>query len=153
MKRETKFLILVLLLCPGIASAISGTGRLTEQQLETETKNLPDPTVPSDVREKMFDRFQRNIDQAASGIPKIPGIELPSDIRARIEGEMNKKARIETEIDMRQKTAAEGKGQFSDPQREHPQGSSFLFKPTNKFMRVTKVYPDKSFDAEETSSP
>lgn len=67
--------------------AISGSGRLTEQQLETETKNLPDPTVPSDVREKMFDRFQRNIDQAASNIPKIPGVEHPSDIRARVEGQ------------------------------------------------------------------
>jgi len=45
------------------AKAISGTGRLTESQLKTETANLPDPTVPSDVREMQFNRFQRNIDQ------------------------------------------------------------------------------------------
>jgi len=69
------------------AKAISGTGRLTESQLKTETSNLPDPATPSDVREMQFNRFQRNIDQVASGLPKLPGVDTPAAIRARIEGQ------------------------------------------------------------------
>lgn len=65
--------------------AISGTGRLTETQLQTEMQNLPKPTDPQDVAEKKFARFQRNIDQAASGLPKIPGIDSPAEIRAKTE--------------------------------------------------------------------
>lgn len=65
--------------------AISGTGRLTETQLQTEMQNLPKPTDPQDVAEKKFARFQRNIDQAASGLPKIPGIDTPAEIRAKTE--------------------------------------------------------------------
>ena len=65
--------------------AISGTGRLTESQLQTEMQNLPKPTDPQDVSERKFARFQRNIDQAASGLPKIPGVDTPSEIRAKTE--------------------------------------------------------------------
>lgn len=65
--------------------AISGTGRLTESQLQTEMQNLPKPSDPQDVAEKKFARFQRNIDQAASGLPKIPGVDTPAEIRAKTE--------------------------------------------------------------------
>src|SRR5262249_17756826 len=65
--------------------AISGTGRLTESQLQTEMQNLPRPSDPQDVAERKFARFQRNIDQAASGLPKIPGIDTPAEIRAKTE--------------------------------------------------------------------
>src|SRR5205814_2025364 len=118
--------------------AISGTGRLTESQLQTELKNLPDPTVPADIREKQFDRFQRNIDQASSGLPKIEGIEAPSDIRLRIEGEANasKKAK--------QDAADSATGQYSDPKRSHTVGQLLSF--NGKEMTVTKVYKDGSFD-------
>jgi len=65
--------------------AISGTARLTESQLQTEMQNLPRPSDPQDVAERKFARFQRNIDQAASGLPKIPGIDTPAEIRAKTE--------------------------------------------------------------------
>ncbi len=65
--------------------AISGTARLTESQLQTEMQNLPKPSDPQDVAEKKFARFQRNIDQAASGLPKLPGIDTPAEIRAKTE--------------------------------------------------------------------
>src|SRR5215472_8793707 len=65
--------------------AINGTGRLTESQLQTEMQNLPKPSDPQDVAERKFARFQRNIDQAASGLPKIPGIDTPAEIRAKTE--------------------------------------------------------------------
>jgi hypothetical protein len=65
--------------------AISGTGRLTESQLQIEMQNLPKPSDPQDVAEKKFARFQRNIDQAASGLPKIPGVDTPAEIRKKTE--------------------------------------------------------------------
>ena len=120
--------------------AISGTGRLTESQLQTELKNLPDPSIPADIREKQFDRFQRNLDQASSGLPKIEGVESPSNIRSRIEGEANasKKAK--------QDAADSATGQFTDPNRSHKVGQLLIFK--GKEMTVSKVYKDGSFDME-----
>ena len=126
--------------------AISGTGRLTESQLQTEMKNLPDPTVPGDIREKQFDRFQRNLDQAASGLPKIPGVEHPADIRARVEKELGGKADIELKQRREQEKANTGTGQFTDPdpKKSHKEGEEVIFK--GRWRKITKIYPDGSFD-------
>lgn len=126
------------------AKAISGSGRLTESQLQTELKNLPDPTVPGDIREKQFDRFQRNIDQAASGIPRIPGIELPSDIRQKIEGPANE-ARSAAMAQSGQypasnkPSAAYGRSRFQIGDIANVNG---------QLKKVTRVYPNGSFDAQ-----
>lgn len=71
--------------------AINPGVRLNESQIKVEMANIPDPTLPGDVREKMFDRIQRNLDQAASTIPVIPGTDRPSDIRARVESQMGQR--------------------------------------------------------------
>jgi hypothetical protein len=128
--------------------AINPGVRLTESQIKTELQNIPDPTVPSNVREGMFNRLQRNLDQAATTIPQIPGVDRPSDIRARVEGQLTNQALAQKQA--AQNATNNASGEFTDAKMEHPQGSVFLF--NNKWMRVSKVYPDKSFDAEETIS-
>src|SRR6267378_2144114 len=64
--------------------AINPGVRLTESQIATELKNIPDPTTPSDIRDRQFTRLDRNIDQASKTLVKIPGVDLPSDIRDRL---------------------------------------------------------------------
>src|SRR5260370_34392990 len=65
--------------------AVSGSGRANKEQLELELQNIPTPLLPKEVRENQFDRFQQNIDQTGAGIPKIVGIERPTEIRQPIE--------------------------------------------------------------------
>lgn len=43
--------------------------------------------LPKDVRERQFDRFQQNIDQTGAGLPRLVGIERPTEIRKRIEAD------------------------------------------------------------------
>lgn len=117
------------------AKAISGSGKLTESQLETELRNLPDPTVPADVREKQFERFQRNIDQAASGIPKIPGVDLPSEIRQRIESQAKTAP-----------TPPQGKYKSAQPVKE---GQNIQVSHVPGLSTVRKVYSDGTFDADQ----
>jgi hypothetical protein len=64
--------------------AINPGVRLTESQIETELKNIPDPTTPSDVRDRQFARLDRNIAQASKTLVKIPGVDLPSEIQANV---------------------------------------------------------------------
>jgi phage terminase small subunit len=65
--------------------AINPGVRLTESQIATELKNIPDPTTPSDIRERQFQRLDCNIDQASKTLVRIPGVDLPSDIRDRLQ--------------------------------------------------------------------
>ena len=67
--------------------AVSGSGRANKEQLELELQNIPNPLLPTDVRERQFDRFQQNIDQTGAGLPKMVGIERPKEIQQRIEAE------------------------------------------------------------------
>lgn len=67
--------------------AVSGSGRSNKEQLQLELQNIPNPTLPKDVRERQFARFQQNIDQTGAGMPKMVGIERPKEIRQRIEAD------------------------------------------------------------------
>jgi hypothetical protein len=67
--------------------AVSGSGRSNKEQLALELQNIPAPTLPKAVRDKQFTRFQQNIDQTGAGLPKIPGIQTPQQIRQGIESE------------------------------------------------------------------
>jgi hypothetical protein len=123
--------------------AISGTGRLTESQLKTEMANLPDPTTPSDVREMQFTRFQRNIDQVASGLPKLPGVDSPAAIRARVEGQASAEQATRAKIQAAEDSKS---GQYSDPQNQHTVGEELIYK--GQWRKVSKIYKDGSFDME-----
>lgn len=115
------------------AKSISGTGRLTESQLQTELKNLPNPTVPSNVREAQFDRFQRNIDQASSGLPVLPGVDRPADIRNRIENAPRPQP-------------AGPQGQFASPGGMPLTPGQQVIGQDRKLHTVAKVYGDGSYD-------
>jgi len=126
--------------------AISGTGRLTESQLKTEMANLPDPTTPSDVREMQFQRFQRNIDQVASGLPKLPGVDSPAAIRQRIEGQ------AAAEQAGRAKQAAQNAaqtGQYKNARGNKMQEGQEAYDTNRQYIgKVSKVYPDGSYDVQ-----
>jgi hypothetical protein len=127
------------------AKAISGTGRLTESQLKTETANLPDPTTPSDVREMQFTRFQRNIDQVASGLPKLPGVDSPAAIRARVEGQAGAEATTRANIAARE---AAKSGQYTNAKGyKMTVGQDAYDSATKRYVgTVSKVYRDGSYD-------
>jgi len=65
--------------------AVSGSGRSNKEQLEIELQNIPNPLLPVNVRNMQLGRFQENIDQAGTGLPKLVGVPSPQDIRNRIE--------------------------------------------------------------------
>lgn len=126
------------------AKAISGTGRLTESQLKTETANLPDPTTPSDVREMQFNRFQRNIDQVASGLPKLPGVDSPAAIRARVEGQAAAEQGARANNAARQAAAT---GQYKNAQGNRMQVGQEAYDTSKRYLgTVSKVYADGSYD-------
>ena len=125
------------------AKAISGTGRLTESQLKTELMNLPDPTTPSDVREMQFGRFQRNIDQVASGLPKLPGVESPAAIRNRIEGQASAEAATRAKI--AQNEAAKS-GQYRNAKGLPMKEGQEAYLNGRYIGTVSKLYGDGSYD-------
>lgn len=65
--------------------AVSGSGRSNKEQLEIELQNIPNPILPVNVRNMQLSRFQENIDQAGTGLPKLVGVPSPQDIRSKIE--------------------------------------------------------------------
>jgi hypothetical protein len=116
--------------------AINPGVRLTEAQIATELRNIPDPTTPSGVRDKQFQRLDRNIDQASKTLVRIPGVDLPSDIRDRLQSQ-------ET-----QTQAAKQQGQYraSNPVTV---GQNIQIRNVPGLSRVKKTYPDGSFDADQ----
>jgi hypothetical protein len=123
--------------------AISGTGRLTESQLKTEMANLPDPTTPSEVREIQFQRFQRNIDQVASGLPKLPGVESPASIRQRIEKQAAGEQATRQAVAQRE---AETHGQYQNAQGLPMKLGQEAYVAKRYIGTVSKIYADGSYD-------
>ncbi len=124
--------------------AISGTGRLTESQLKTEMANLPDPGTPSNVREMQFQRFQRNIDQVASGLPKLPGVDSPAAIRQRIEGQAGAEQAARANIAARE---AAQSGQYRNAGGNKMQVGQEAYDTNKRYIgTVSKVYNDGSYD-------
>ncbi len=65
---------------------------MTDKSLQIEESMLPDPTMPKESRQAMMERFQQNVDQVAKGLPLLPGVERPKDIRNNLEKEDAAKA-------------------------------------------------------------
>jgi hypothetical protein len=141
--------------------AISGTGRLTESQLKTETANLPDPTTPSDVREMQFQRFQRNIDQVAGGLPKLPGVDSPAAIRARVEGqpaqkytllnrtgEQSEVSTLPNRTGQQAKAVPLGSGDYRNASGKKMQVGDEAYVNKRYVGTVSKVYQDGSYDVQ-----
>lgn len=65
--------------------ALTGTGRTNKETMEVEMNNLPEPVVGATVANPRLEAFQENIDAASKGFGRIPWMEQPKDVRARIE--------------------------------------------------------------------
>lgn len=134
--------------------AINPGVRLNESQIKVEMENIPSPTTPSNIREQQFNRIQRNLDQAATTIPVIPGVDQPSDIRSRVEGGLQKDAMAQRQAantaTASQSSASRGKGMYQPDASSSTFGALQVGQRTyagGKGQTVTKVYPDGSYDA------
>lgn len=67
--------------------AVTKSGRSSDKSLAIEEAMLPDPTLPKAARASMMDRFQENVNQVSKGLPLIPGVERPGDVRGNLEKE------------------------------------------------------------------
>jgi len=67
--------------------ALTQVGRTSKEALEIEMNNLPSPIMGTDAAGKQLEAFQENIDTASQGLTKVPWLEHPKDVRARIEGQ------------------------------------------------------------------
>lgn len=117
--------------------AINPGVRLTESQIATELKNIPDPTTPSDIRDRQFARLDRNIDQASKTLVKIPGVDLPSEIRDRVASQAPAAP---------PQGAATGqyKNARGNPMQVGQEAYDFM---TKRYLgKVSKVYRDGSYD-------
>jgi hypothetical protein len=71
---------------PAYEKGLTGIGKFNKEIMELELANIPNPTMaPGDILRKL-QAFQENVDQGASGIPRMPGIPTLSDTRRRFEG-------------------------------------------------------------------
>ena len=120
--------------------ALTQVGRTSKEALEIEMNNLPSPIMRTDAARKQLEAFQENIDTASQGLTKVPWLESPKDVRARIEGQGQAQAKAKQDI------ANKATGRYTDPQKSHTVGQEVIFK--GKQMTITKIYRDGSFDME-----
>jgi len=118
--------------------ALTQVGRTSKEALEIEMNNLPSPLVGATVANKQLEAFQENVDTASQGLTKVPWLENPKDVRARIEGQGQAQAKA------KQDAANTATGQYTDPQKTHKVGEEVIFK--GKLLRITRIYRDGSFD-------
>src|SRR5436309_3811404 len=114
--------------------ALTQVGRTSKEALEIEMNNLPSPIMGTDAARKQLEAFQENIDTASQGLTKVPWLEHPKDVRARIEGQGQAQAKA------KQDAAIKATGQYTDPQKSHKVGQEVIFK--GKLMTITKIYRD-----------
>jgi len=128
--------------------AINPGVRLTESQIATELKNIPSPGTPSDIRDKQFARLDRNIDQASKTLVKIPGVDLPSEIRGHIEGQAGAENATRARMAAANQATPSKRtaGQFKPLFGGFTQ--SAVGQRTADGKKVTKVYADGSYDAQ-----
>ena len=62
-----------------------GMGRASKEAMDIEISNMPSPIEGATVGNKKLDAFQENIDQMAARSVKLPWMDQPQDVKARIE--------------------------------------------------------------------
>jgi hypothetical protein len=125
--------------------AINPGVRLTESQIATELKNIPSPTTPSDIRDKQFARLDRNIDQASKTLVKVPGVDLPSEIREHLGTQQNVQ-----DVGKANASAAEAAqtGQYKNAGGFRLQVGHDVYVDKHYIGKVSKVYQDGSYDVQ-----
>lgn len=72
---------------PAYMKALTNSGKFSQEQLDLEMQNIPNPTMdPRDIARKLG-QWQENIDQGSSSIPRMLGMPTTRDIRAKYEGQ------------------------------------------------------------------
>lgn len=66
---------------------ISGSARQSQLGLQFEAPNVPEPYVGVGVASRRLKDFQENMDTVAKQVTRIPGMDIPSDIRDRFTGQ------------------------------------------------------------------
>jgi hypothetical protein len=120
--------------------ALTQQGRTNKEALDIEMNNLPSPIVGATVANKQIEAFQENIDTAAQGAPRIPWMETPTDVRARVEGQAAQQ--------YNQRQAAKPQGRYKAASGNPVKvGQNIQIPNRPGLSRVTKVYQDGTFDA------
>jgi hypothetical protein len=121
--------------------ALTQTGRTSKEALAIEMQNLPSPIMGTAPANKQLDAFQENIDTASKGIVRVPWLPSTQDVRKSIE---------ESPAANLQRTPnAQGSGQYRNAGGHAMQvGQPAYDDATKRFIgKVTKLYPDGSYDA------
>jgi|SRR5579859_2090310 len=123
---------------------LTGMGRASKEALDIELANMPSPIEGATVGNKKLDAWQQNIDQMASRTVKLPWMEGPQDVRARIEGEgVNQ---------YNQRQAAKPQGQYRGTpsqdtgKKAFEPGMAVVIRGVPR--TVSKVYQDGTFDVQ-----
>lgn len=66
---------------------LTGMGRASKEAWQVEIDNMPSPIEGATVGNKKLDAWQDNLDQINSRSVKLPWMEQPTDVRARVEGQ------------------------------------------------------------------
>jgi hypothetical protein len=122
----------------------TGMGRASKEAMDIEISNMPSPVEGATVGNKKLQSFQENIDQMAARSVKLPWMDQPQDVKARIESQAT--------TDYNKRQAAKPQGQFrgfpseDTGKKAYEPGMTILVRGVPR--RVSKVYPDGSFDVQ-----
>jgi hypothetical protein len=118
----------------------TGMGRASKEALDIELSNMPSPIEGATVGNQKLDSFQENLDQMNKRSVKLPGMDQPADVRARIEGQAVQK--------YNEQQAAKPQGRYkSESGNAVKVGQNIQLRNIPGLSRVTKVYSDGTFDA------
>jgi hypothetical protein len=108
-----------------------------------------------------FQRFQRNIDQVAGGLPKLPGVDSPAAIRARVEGqpaqkytllnrtgEQSEVSTLPNRTGQQAKAVPLGSGDYRNASGKKMQVGDEAYVNKRYVGTVSKVYQDGSYDVQ-----
>jgi hypothetical protein len=118
----------------------TGMGRASKEAMDIEIANMPSPIEGATVGNKKLDAFQENIDQMAARSVKLPWMDQPQDVKARVE------AQGVAAYNARQ--AARPRGTYR-ASRHVSVGQNVQIPHAAGLSRVRRVYDDGSFDADQ----
>ncbi len=70
---------------PAYQKSLTNIGRSNKEMLDLEQANIANPTMGTTEILRKQAQFQENVDQAASGFPKLPGLKTHSEVKADTE--------------------------------------------------------------------
>lgn len=99
---------------------LTNLGRTSKEAWHTEVDNMLSPMEGATAGNKTLDAWQENLDQINSRSVKLPWMEQPSDVRARVEGQATQ------QYNQRQAGRASAQPQQTAPKSIHDRLVNFL---------------------------